>query len=139
MTPNDYKIRQDLYHRLNSEHTDDLSKVPVELTDDVLLNALRYFKETDVGWIYPSKSYMVGICYARWLSETFGGSPLEYLKDQSLLHNNDPYFQNYNLDPETYDQILLEIGYWNFDESMGMVPEVKQYFIKEFMLDTDPL
>jgi len=135
----DYKIRQDLYHRLNSEHADDLSKVAVEITEDVLTNALRYFNETDVGWIYPSKSYMVGICYSRWLSETFGGSPLEYLKDQSLLYNNDPYFLNYNLDPDTYDQILNAVGFWNFDETKGMVPEVKQYFIKEFMLDTDPL
>lgn len=139
MMPNDYKVRQELYHRLNAEHGDELSKVSVEITEDVIINAVRYFKEKDLGWIYPSKSYMVGICYARWLSEYFGGSPLEYLQDQTLLYNNDPYFQNYNLDPEAYDQILAEINYWNFDETQGMVADVKSYFIKEFMLDTNPL
>lgn len=138
MMHNDYKTRQELFHRLNTDHDDDLNNARVEITEEIVENAIRYFYEKDIGWIYPSKSYMVGICYARWLSEYFGGSPMEYLKDQSLLYNNDPYFLNYELARETYDFILSQIGYWNFDENLGMVSDVKKYFIKEFMLDTDP-
>lgn len=130
----DWKIRQEIYHRLNTEFDDDLNTKDVEMSDDIVNNAIRYFQEKNIGWIYPAKSYMVGICYARWLSEYFGGNALEYLKDQELLYNNDPFFKNYNLDKETYDKILHEIDQWNFDETGGMVPDVKEYFMKEFMM-----
>ena len=131
----DWKIRQAIYHKLNPVHDDDLNTKDVEVTIDTLKYAILYFKQRDIGWIYPSKSYMVGICYARWLAEYFGGRPVEYLEDPELLYNNDPYFVQYSTDPRTYHMILTEIGGWEFDESLGMVPDVKQYFIDEFMID----
>ena len=131
----DWKIRQAIYHKLNPVHDDDLNTKDVEVTTDTLKYAILYFKQRDIGWIYPSKSYMVGICYARWLAEYFGGRPVEYLEDPELLYNNDPYFVQYSTDPRTYHMILNEIGGWEFDESLGMVPDVKQYFIDEFMID----
>jgi hypothetical protein len=76
---------------------------------------------------------MVGICYARWLAESFGGRAVEYLDDPDLLYGNDPYFVEYSRDPRTYHQILNTVG-WDFDESQGMCPDVKEYFIEEFML-----
>jgi protochlorophyllide reductase len=69
----DWKIRQELYHRLNTVHDDDLNDKNIEITDNIVIDAVRYFTEKDIGWIYPSKSYMVAICYAKWLSEEFGG------------------------------------------------------------------
>ena len=129
----DYKLRQEIYHRLNTEHDDDLNTKEIIITKNIVQDAIRYFKERDIGWIYPSKSYMVGICYARWLSEEFGGRPLEYLNDPELLYGNDPYFLPYEKSVETYIKILETVG-WNFNESDGMVPDVKQYFIQEFML-----
>lgn len=130
----DWKIRQELYHRLNKNFSDDLAHFNIELTNDIVKNAIRYFEEKDLGWIYPSKSYMVGICYAKWLSDNFGGDPFEYLNDSALLYNNDPYFVSYSSDPKTYHQILNKIGGWNFDETKGMIFDVKEYFKKEFML-----
>lgn len=130
----EWKVRQEIYHRLHSEFDDDLNTKDIEITDNVIENALRYFYERDIGWIYPSKSYMVGICYARWLAKEFGGRPLEYLDDESLLFGNDPYFVTYSKDPMTYHMILNQIG-WDFDETKGMVPDVKDYFIKEFMIE----
>lgn len=130
----EWKVRQEVYHRLNPEHDDDLNTKDIEITPDVVKHTLRYFNERDIGWIYPSKSYMVGICYARWLSKNFGGEPLEYLDDADLLFGNDPYFRTYSQDPKTYSTILNLIG-WDFDESAGMVPDVKQYFNDEFMID----
>ena len=130
----EWKIRQEIYHRLHKAHTDDLNTKAVVLTNQTVKHAIDYFNKRDIGWIYPSKSYMVAICYARWLAENFGGIPLEYLEDPELLYNNDPYFVEYSRDPKTYHQILNVIG-WDFDESLGMIPDVKQYFNDEFMIN----
>jgi len=130
----DWKIKQELYHRLNQIHSDDLNDKDIVISDDIVNNAIRYFKETNIGWIYPAKSYMVGICYARWLSETYGGHPLDYLEDENLLYGNDPYFVQYSTDPASYHKILNSIGGWEFDES-GMVPDVKEYYKAEFMIN----
>jgi hypothetical protein len=131
----EWKIRQEIYHRLNTEHSDDLNDKDIVITEDIVEDAVRYFFERDIGWIYPSKSYMVGICYAKWLSEEFGGDPTDYLNDSELLYGNDPYFVTYNEDKKVYDSILKNIGGWNFDSSSGMCPDVKQYFIEEFQLE----
>lgn len=130
----EWKIRQDIYHRLNQEHDDDLNTKEIVITDNVVDDAIRYFIERDIGWIYPSKSYMVGICYARWLSETWGGDPIDYLNDEELLYGNDPYFKPYAEDPKIYDAILDKINGWNFNQQTGMVPDVRGYFIEEFMI-----
>jgi len=131
---NYWKIRQEVYHRINTDFDDDLNTKEIEISADIVNDAVRYFTERDIGWIYPAKSYMVGICYARWLSENFGGEPIDYLNDADLLYGNDPYFKTYYSDKENYDKILNKIDHWNFDESVGMVPDVKDYFVKEFML-----
>jgi hypothetical protein len=133
----EWKIRQEIYHRLNKNHTDDLSNKTIEINQDIVYNSVRYFKENNLGWIYPAKSYMVAICYARWLSEEFGKDPIGYLNDPDLLYKNDPYFIVYDEDPNTYSRILEEIGGWNFSESSGMVPDVRQYFDEEFMLNDE--
>ncbi len=131
----DWKIRQEIYHRMNTSHSDDLSQFNIELTNNVVEDAVRYFNDRNIGWVYPSKSYMVGICYARWLSEEFGGIPEEYLDDAGLLYDNDPYFVEYSRDPATYHSILNQIGGWKFDDTLGMVPDVRNYFNEEFMIN----
>lgn len=134
MKKSEWQIRQEIYHRLNPHHDDDLKTKDIEFTENVSERAIDYFRKRDIGWIYPSKSYMVAICYARWLAEHFGGRAIEYLDDEQLLYGNDPYFCEYSRDPKTYHQILNAVG-WDFDETMGMVPDVKEYFKKEFMID----
>lgn len=130
-----WKINQEIYHRLNTIHDDDLNNLKYEITDNVVEYAVKYFTDKDIGWIYPSKSYMVAICYAKWLSQIYGGKELDYLNEDDLLYSNDPYFVPYDQDSQTYDKILNEIGGWFFDESKGIVPDVRQYFVKEFMLN----
>jgi hypothetical protein len=134
MITEEWKIHQEIYHRLNPAHTDDLSNFDVEISDDIVNNAIKYFKTTNIGWIWPAKSYMVGICYARWLSEVFGGSPIDYLEDPDLLYGNDPNYVTYSTDPKTYHQVLNGIGGWQFDNSLGVVPQVRHYFDLEFGL-----
>ncbi len=130
----EWKVRQEIYHRVNQVFDDDLNTKDVVLSEDIENNAVRYFIERDIGWIYPAKSYMVGICYARWLAEHFGGQPIDYLEDPDLLYGNDPYFVRYSQDPKTYHSILELIGGWEFDVDKGMVPDVYRYFLEEFMI-----
>lgn len=127
----EWKIKQEIYHRLNKEYDDDLSTKKVEISNDIIGYAVQYFNDTEIGFIYPAKSYMVAICYARWLAEDYGGRPIEYLDDPDLLYNNDPYYVVYSEDSKTYIQILNEIGGWDFDESKGLVPDVRKYYEAE--------
>lgn len=131
----EYKIRQEIYHRLNPDHNDDLKNFEITISDDVVGDAVQYFTTRDIGWVYPGKSYMVGICYAKWLTDNFHGDPLDYLKDPDLLYGNDPYFKSFDQDPATYLEILAKIGGWNFSWHQGLVPDVRQYYLQEFMID----
>ena len=126
----EWKIKQEIYHRLNTNYDDDLNTKNVEMSDDIITNAIRYFKDKDIGFVYPAKSYMVAICYAKWLSEDYGGGYYNYLDDEDLLYKNDPYFVPYSEDKRTYDLILDHIT-WDFNEQDGLVPDVRKYYIEE--------
>jgi hypothetical protein len=130
----EWKIRQEIFHRLNTNHDDDLKLHDVVIDEDIIQSSIKYFKTTELGWVYPAKSYVVGICYARWISYYFQESFYEVLDDPSLLYNNDPYFVPYRDDKYTYDCIISQIGL-DFDESCGIIPDIKSYFLKEFQLD----
>lgn len=129
----EWKIKQEIYHRLNTEHADDLSKFEITMSKNIVDDAVKYFKEKDIGWLYPAKSYMVAICYSKWLVEHFGGEFFEYLDDEDLLYGNDPFFKPYSQDKETYDEIFAQINFLAFDENAGIVTDVKKYFVEEFL------
>ena len=41
----EWKIKQDIYHRLNTDHTDDLNEVDIVITTNVKEDGLRHFVE----------------------------------------------------------------------------------------------
>lgn len=127
----EWKIRQEIYHRLTKDHGDDLNKRTIEIVDDIVPSAVKYFKEKELGWLYPSKSYVVAILYAMWLEQEFNEDFFTALNDPDLLYNNDPYFIPYGQDPETYDKIIAAVPK---DMSQGMIPDIRGYFEREFML-----
>ena len=129
-----WKQRQEVYHNITQSFDDDLSNFEIEMSDDIVNNAIRYFTDRSIGWIYPAKSYAVGICYAKWVSDYFGVDFYEALNDPDLLYNNDPYYVPYNTGKEIYDKIIEQVTL-SFDEEKGMVPDMKQYFIEEFIID----
>jgi hypothetical protein len=129
----EWKIRQEIFHRLNTDHDDDLSLHTVEVRDEIVENAIKYFTTTELGWVYPAKSYVVAICYARWLNQHFSEDFYESLNDPELLHGNDPYYVPYEQDKDTYNKILNVVGF-DFNEEIGIIPDVKMYFLKEFDL-----
>ena len=130
----DWKIKQEIFHRLNNKYEDDLNDKYIELNTDIVENAVKYFTTTELGWVYPAKSYVVGICYAKWISELYSENFYELLNDEDLLYGNDPYFIPYNQNKKDYDAIIKIVGL-NFDENIGIIPDIKEYFIKEFNYD----
>ncbi len=128
----EWKIRQALYHKLNNDYADDLKKVKIQFSKDITENAIRYFYNKNMGFIYPSKSYVVAICYAHWLSKDFGEDFIELLNDKDLLYGNDPYFKTYDEDTYTYDEILKKIT--PFDENKGIIPDIRNYYNAEFFI-----
>jgi hypothetical protein len=130
----EWKVKQELYHRLHKDYSDDLNKVDITFSDEIVNNALKHFKEHVKDWIYPAKSYFVAYCYASWISEDYGEDFVELLNDEKLLAGNDPYFKTYKEDPETYNKIFNEIS---LPVPMtGMVPEVRAYYETECGLES---
>lgn len=124
-----WKVQQEIYHRLNKSFKDDLNKVSIIDSSDVVNDAVMHFKERVDEWIYPAKSYFVAICYAQWISEDYDENFYSLLKDPMLLYGNDPYFIPYDQDATTYDEIIKQIP---FIEMTGMVPDVREYYEAEF-------
>ena len=98
----EWKIKQEIYHRLNTEHTDDLNKVDIVITTNVKEDALRHFVEYVDEWIYPAKSYAVAYCYAHWIS-------IDYNENfWNLL--NDPMLPMTGMVPDIKEYYNAEIG-----------------------------
>ena len=125
----DWKVKQEVYHRLNTEHSDDLNKVDIVITENVKEDAARHFFEYVDEWIYPSKSYAVAYCYAYWISQDFDEDFWELLRDPMLLAGNDPYYKTYDESPEVYDYLFDNID-WPIPMT-GMVPDIRKYYDAE--------
>lgn len=128
----EWKVNQEIYHRLNKEHSDSLYGFDILMSDDIVNDAVEYFNNPDMGFVYPAKSYVVAICYAHWLSKDFKEDFYELLDDKDLLYNNDPYFKRYSEDKDTYDKIIEKV--LPFDEEKGIIQDIKQYYKSEFMV-----
>lgn len=128
----EWKIRQEIYRRLNTNLRDDLTDVDIEWRpDDIVQDAIRHFNERVDEWIYPAKSYFVAICYAKWISEDFEEEFYDVLDDPDLLPG-DPHFVPYSEAIQEYDEILMNC-HWDEDDQ-GMVPDVREYYEEEIQL-----
>ena len=130
----EWKVRQKAFHHMVTEHADDLNKVDIIIDEEIINNAIMHFYEKVDIWLYPAKSYAVAICYAKWISEDFNEDFFAALDDVDLLFNNDPYFKRYTTDPDVYHAIL-DIVLEDWDESRGMVPDIRKYYEEEMMFD----
>ena len=128
----DWKINQQVYHRLNKNFKDNLNEVDIVYSDNVIENSINYFKNEEMRFIYPAKSYVVAICYAKWLSEDFNENFYDLLNDKELLYNNDPYYKIYNDDKYSYDMIIKSV--FPINEKIGIISDIKKYYKEEFLL-----
>ncbi len=134
-----WKVNQQIYHRLNPETPDMYGPDDIEImehADSYTITAMvaKYMQ----GYIpekviYPAKSYFVALVYARLLRDHFDEIPLMVLNDPDLLFGNDPHFQTYHDAQHIYDAILNVFG-WDFDLTLGEIPDVQSYFMDEVML-----
>lgn len=129
----EWKIRQKMFDMMQgtSRFNDDLNEVDItEVEPDMIVSeAIRHFNEYIDEWIYPSKSYVVAICYATWISQDFDEDFYEVLNDPELLPH-DPYFVPYDDDKYTYDEIIDAVV--PVDMS-GMVPDIYEYYREEIL------
>ncbi|MNK56466.1 hypothetical protein D3C87_755070 [compost metagenome] len=138
----DWKFRQAVYHRLNRTHPDEYGPDDIViLTQEPGDTTLDWVGRYMAGWVpdlvvYPAKSYFVALVYARLLRDHFQEDPMVVLDDPDLLHGNDPYFVRYSEAREIYDPIIEKYG-WEFSLTAGEIPDVEDYFRREFMLDQD--
>jgi len=132
----EWKVRQQYFDAMNGSdgYKDDLNHVEINLVegDEIVDEAIRHFKEYVDEWIYPSKSYVVAICYAQWISDDFDEDFYEVLNDSELLLH-DPYFVPYDEDKYAYDEIIENV--LPLDMRSGMVPDIYEYY-KEEILDS---
>lgn len=126
----EWKIKQEIFHRLNKNHDDDLKNHKIIIDENIVENAVKYFETTELEWVYPAKSYVVAICYARWISEEYNENFYDLLNDEMLLFGNDPHFKTYSENKEFYDEILNRVGL-NFDVKKGIIPDVRKYYEQE--------
>jgi hypothetical protein len=125
----EWKIKQEIYHRLNNEFSDDLNKVEIVLSDNIKEDAAKHFFEYVNEWIYPAKSYAVAFCYAYWISQDYNENFLDLLHDPMLLAGNDPYYKTYDESPEVYDYLfeIIDLPI----PMKGMVPDIREYYDAE--------
>jgi hypothetical protein len=132
----DWKIRQEMYHRLNNDFKDNLDDKDVQVREGTIIeDCVDYIQKPKdlTGWMYPAKSYVVALCYATWLSEDFDEDFLGLLNDPDLLYGNDPYFVTYDDSKDMYDTIIERLGLPL--PMTGVVPDIKNYYLDEFMLN----
>jgi hypothetical protein len=104
LTP--WKDYQRIYNQLVVDHEDALTNFTIKEDDEIVNNALNYFKEQSDVAVYPAKSYAVAIVYATFISEYYGVDLRSVLDDPDLFLGTDSYFVRYSADPDTYEAIL---------------------------------
>ena len=133
----EWKVRQETYHRLND--LDDLliNKSPIvrENPDDrqIINDVVHYFTKPLDALIYPAKSYAVGLIYASLLVKYFGEDFYTVLNDPNLLYDNDPFFVPYKKDKQIYDAVLSHIDL-SFTNPTQQVKITIRYFLEEFYI-----
>lgn len=106
-----WKVNQQIYHALTASFSDDAAQFKTVHSDQVVEDALWYFGDPDPDLaIYPAKSYVVALVFARLLVIHFYEDFYEVLDDPELLYNSDPYFVPYEDNPEVYDAIIERLG-----------------------------
>jgi hypothetical protein len=137
-----WKALQEAYHRLNPETPDMVDPDDIALmceTDPMSIVAMvsRYMQGyVPEKIVYPAKSYFVALVYARLLRDHFGEDPVEMLGDIDLLHGNDPYYETIHTGHDIYMAVINAFG-WDFDLTLGEIPDVQKYFMDEFMLSSN--
>ena len=130
----DWRVVQELFHRLNPNPEGDKSNIDLIMSDTIVEDAIRHFYEYVPVFLYPAKSYFVAILYAKWISDDFDEDFYELLDDEMLLAGNDSFFVKYSDSKYTYDDILKNVDINNMNENIGMIPDVRKYYEEEFKL-----
>lgn len=126
-----YKEYQQLYDLLVTEHSDDFSLMEFVESEELVENALNYFREAKFPLVYPAKSYAVAIIYAFTLCDLYSIPIRTILDDKDLFLGQDPYFVPYSCDPTTYEAIMSALKDMSNWIEGGWAPKSKSYCLLE--------
>lgn len=145
MSMKEYKIRQDVYHKITEigDYTDGTDYTVLELsTGDLVESILDHFTKEQPDLIYPTKSYFVAIIYSKLLGVHFNEQFYTALNDPDLLYGNDKFFVPYSEATLVYDTVIrrlpwFPLGNCGFNDSLSQVVSTIDYFNKEFSIDSE--
>jgi len=126
-----YKAYQRLYNELVKDHPDDFANMEIVESEELVENALHYFREATFPLYYPAKSYSVAIIYAYKLNELYGIDIYDTLCDTDLFLGQDPYFKTYGMDSDTYDAIIKRLQFMPGWIHSGWAPQTVKYCLLE--------
>lgn len=127
MTEPVYRVYQLMYDELVTEHSDDLSLIDWVVREEIIYNALAYFREKTVPLVYPAKSYAVAIIYALILSREYGITVEDVLRDKDLFLGQDEHYKTIDQDPLTYLAIFSALTVEDLKLDKGWVPYTVEY------------
>lgn len=127
----EWKIYQQMYNRLVTEHSDARHLHQRVTSEEIVENALNYVKEQSNVGVYPAKSYIIAIIYATLLVQHYGEDFYEVLDDADLLCGQDDYFVPYSQDSENYDAIIARLAQMPGWIEGGWAPKTVEYFLLE--------
>lgn len=126
-----YKQYQQLYNELVTEHPDDFANMQIVEEEELVENALKYFKAAEFPLIYPAKSYAVGIIYAHTLHGLYGLPVRDILDDPDLFLGQDEFFVPYSQNPAVYDAIMARLAHMPGWITSGWAPQTVKYCLLE--------
>lgn len=127
MTEPVYKQFQRLYEELVTEHEDDFKHMEIVESDELVENALDYFRKATFPLVYPAKSYAVAIIYATLIEQWYNIPLRQTLDDRDLFLGHDQYFVPYSEDPLTYEDILVHLADMPLWIQGGWAPKTAEY------------
>lgn len=132
----DHKLRQKVYHLLESPN--DVIKNDQIIFDDknIIHHAVSYFYNEQPDIIYPAKSLAVAIIYSILLKQYFNIPFLTSLNDPNLLMKNDRFFVPYNRANVYYSTIIEKISKPTIilNNNLSQIDKTINYFKQEFYL-----
>ncbi len=136
---NDWKVRQKLWHQMHEGGFDDDTSTmefvlkTEQTTEELISDIMLHFTTNPEVLLYPAKSYVVGLVYAKLLEIYFDEDFYAVLDDEMLLYGNDKYFVPYSSAKGVYDTVIEKLA-GDIPLEGGQCPCIKQYFIEEFMV-----
>lgn len=138
----EYKRRQAQFHRLNgpNKQFNGSGVIHLDTPPNVLIaHIIDYFTIPISELIYPAKSYVDAIIYAKMIEQHFDVHFYEALNDPTLRgnHDVDPFFVPYNRAKNIYDPVIEYLKDAGYRSDLPQIKRTTDHFLREFYLNDE--